>query len=310
MDTVELSPITVTGKRLHPSSFQSRELSMQFTLLKDGQTFSDKTSDTIDLSGFRCRAHIESSAVDLALGRLTLQIFGMKMADMVKLSTDGYRPFEHGLASIALSAGNKEKGMYQIYKGTVMSGHIDINMPEASIILMATPSWEASLTNNPPNSYKGEVDVASLMESLAKQMNHAFINNGVTKKVRNPYYTGSIKDQLKTIAESTQTICVIENDTVTIWNNGSARDDITIELSPETGLIGYPTFDHSFIILKSIFNPNFILGSRINVVSDFEKANGITHAFQVIHEISTLEDNAPWFTTIFGQKDTWFGSQN
>lgn len=287
-----------------------RELSMQFTLLKEGETFADGQSDTLDLTGLRCRSTIENVGGEFAAGVLTLQIFGMKMADMVRLSTDGYQPFMYGLALITLSAGSKDRGMTQIFKGTVMSGHIEINQPEASLIITASPAWEAALTNNPPNSYKGEVDIASVIESLTKQIGFAFKNNGVTKKVRDLYLSGSVLGQIKTLAESTQTICLVENETVTIWNNGGTREDITIELSPSNGMIGYPTFSDASLIVKSIFNPNLVIGSRINIKSDFEKANGVMYAFKIRHELSTLEDNAPWFTTVQGQKDTFFGRQN
>lgn len=294
----------------HISNFDKRELSMQFILLDGGQTFDDGKSDTLDLSGLRCRAQIEASAGDLALGQLYLQIFGMKMADMLKMKTDGYRPFSNGRALITLSAGSIDKGMTQIFKGTVMSGHIEINQPEASLIITASPAWEAALTNNPPNSYKGEVDIASVIESLTKQIGFAFKNNGVTKKVRDLYLSGSVLGQIKTLAESTQTICLVENETVTIWNNGGTTYDVTIELSPETGLIGYPSFNRSSILVKSMFNPNITVNSRINVQSDFADASGIMYAFNVIHELATLEDNAPWFTTVQGQRDTLLLKQN
>lgn len=285
-----------------------RELSMQFTLIQEGESFSDGKSDTLDLSGLRCRAKISNA--DGWGGQLIMQIFGMKMSDMVRLSTDGFKPFDHGISSVALSAGSKSKGMTQIFKGTVMSGHIEINQPEASLIISASPAWEAALTNNPPNSYKGEVDIASVIESLTKQIGFAFKNNGVTKKVRDLYLSGSVLGQIKTLAESTQTICLIENETVTIWNNGQAREEITIEVSAENGLIGYPTFSQSRIIVNTMFNPNLTLGSRVNIYSDFEKANGIFFVNEITHSLSTLEDNAPWFTTMYGQRDAWLGLQN
>ena len=70
-----------------------------------------------------------------------------------------------------------------------------------------------------------------------------------------------------------------------------------IDVSPQNGLVGYPTYYPSGFIIKTEFNPQIIVGRTVNLTSQIPKANGSWVIFDSTHELSTLTPDGPWFTT-------------
>lgn len=92
--------------------------------------------------------------------------------------------------------------MSQVFQGTIANAWIDYRgAPEASLNIEAYAGFYEQMKSAAVNSYKGTVDVASIIESLAKSIGFAFSNNGVTAKLSNPYFAGSALTQIKDCAQ-------------------------------------------------------------------------------------------------------------
>lgn len=109
--------------------------------------------------------------------------------------------------------------------------------------------------------------------------------------------SGSTIEQIQTVARNASFPLIIENNTVTIFPNDGSRDDIVVNLSAETGLVGYPSYWEAGFVVKSEFNPIITIGRVINLKSQIPKANGKFPIQYVTHELSTLTPDGPWFTT-------------
>lgn len=51
------------------------------------------------------------------------------------------------------------------------------------------------------------------------------------------------------------------------------------------------------VIVRTVFNPQVQIGRRMKVTSSIPNACGIWNIIQVQHDLATMLDRGPWFTT-------------
>ncbi len=278
-------------------TFVTREISLTMSLAD--KTLNEAGDSIVTLRGHRCEAIIVNAGGTLNLGEMQLRIYGMKRADMDKFSTNHLLPLGVRGDSLSLSAGDALNGMKQIFDGTIVSACPNYQgMPDIAFDVSVRPGFLYQLKPAAANSYEGDTDAASIVEALAKQMGYAFKNNGVNVKLSNPNFPGTLIQQLREVTEAARILCKIENGTVTIWPNGTGLDEGPLEISPATGLVGYPTFTRTGIQIVCEFNPGLALGRQITVKSSVEKASGTYFIQALRHELSTAQPHGPWFTTV------------
>ena len=111
--------------------------------------------------------------------------------------------------------------------------------------------------------------MADVVSRLATSMGLQFENNGVTAQISAPSLTGSYMEQARDICAHAGVKLVFPNGTtLAIFPNGGNRNTPDVPtISPENGMIGYPSFSTDGIVVKTLFNPNITLGGLVNVSS-------------------------------------------
>ena len=271
-------------------TFAFRQINLQFT---------SANGKTVKLEGLRCSAVITNPGGNSAFGQLQLQVWGMTLDQMNEYSSTGSNMVAVQDQSVTVIAGNQGGSLNQVFSGTLISSFIDLsNPPEVSFVCAAVAGYYNKAAPSAPNSYEGSQKAEDIIKSLAGQIGYAFENkNGATAVVQNQYLSGSVIDQIQAVARAASFPLVIENKSVTIFPNNGTRDDIVINLSAETGLVGYPSYWEAGFVVKSEFNPIITIGRVINLKSQLPKANGKFPIQYVTHELSTLTPDGPWFTT-------------
>lgn len=254
-------------------------------------------SNTLSVSGLRVEALIDDIN-GVSMGTLQMRIYGMRIEDMNKLSLLGKKYLEARNNFISLSAGDDETGMSEVFSGTIYQGGINYDaLPEVAFEIAATAGYYQNVKSAADVSIEGDVSVATLIESIAKGIGFGFTNNGVTAVLSNPYLTGSSLAQITAAAEAARIACNISRGVVSIWPNGGTRDKEVVQVSPETGLVGYPRYSQTGIDVRTMFNPQLINGRKVTVKSDAIGASGDWYCQVVRHELSSQSVNGPWFTT-------------
>lgn len=271
-------------------SFAVRQINLQFT---------SANGKTLKLEGLRCSAVITNPGGNSAFGQLQLQVYGMTLDQMNEYSSTGSNMVAVQDQSVTVTAGNQNGSLNQVFSGTLISSFIDLsNVPEVSFVCAAVAGYYNKAAPSAPNTYEGSQKAEDIIAALAGQIGYAFENkNGATAVVQNQYLSGSIIDQMQAVARAASFPMIIENKTVTIFPNNGTRDDIIIEMSAETGLVGYPSYWEAGFVVRSEFNPIITIGRIINLRSQLPKANGKFPIQYVTHELSTLTPDGPWFTT-------------
>ena len=271
-------------------SFAVRQINLQFL---------NTSNQILNLEGLRCSATITNPGGSMAFGQLQLKVYGMTLAQMNEYSSIGTNLVAVQKQSVIVNAGNQgDVALSQVFKGNLMSSYIDLsNLPNISFTCAAFSAYLQKATPIASNTYQGAHDAADIIKAIALANNLKFYNNGATAILQNQYVYGSAVDQIRQVALNASIPIVIENDTITIFPNNGYRDDLIINMSPETGMVGYPSYWEAGFVIRSEFNPQILNGRQMKVTSSLPKANGTFAVQSVTHEISTLTPDGAWFTT-------------
>ena len=173
-------------------------------------------------------------------------------------------------------------------------------MPYVYLEIQAQSIWVAKLAPTPPLSFKGSVSVDTIMKTLAGTMGLTYENNGVTSQLNNPYLAGTSVEQAKNVAQQAGIDMYVDDQTLAICPRGQARDSLIPEISPDSGLAGYPTFDGVGVNFKTYFNPAITFGGAFKLVTSINRAAGQWVVTSVNHQLDSQVDGGSWFSMVRG----------
>jgi hypothetical protein len=306
-------------------SFIERKIDVRIAL--NGDTF-DGNNDTLVLSGLRCDATIQSTVGGSTpfQSQMQIRINGMRGADMAKLSTLGYSDGTmYKKNRIDVFAGDDVVGMTQVFSGAIFAGSVDYNsMPDVGVDLVASVIMNEQMVPVAASSYKGSLDVASMLQAIATTAGWSFQNAGVHARLHDHAVGGSATDQISDICQAAGIFFEVSNKKLSIWPHGGKKDDTLITVSPSTGLVGYPMYSMNGVTIVTTFNPDIQLGRMVkvetsvpNLSPDTQKrfvggdvapgSNGAYSVWDVVHQIASQTVNGPWFTRTRMGVDNFYG---
>jgi hypothetical protein len=286
-------------------SFTRRRIDLTFKL--GTGSFGEDGTDTLTLTGLRCSADI--NATGISMSTLDLNVFGMTLDQMNKLTilnTLFYTDLRFN--NVQVSAGSDDQ-MSVIFEGNIIEAWADFsNIPDVSFHVTANCGALDALKPVQPTSYKGAVNITTMLENIAATMTppRKFNSNGVSVTLHDVYLPGTLGDQIKKLCSMAAIDYYDDGTTLSVYSNsGSAENFGLVEISPETGMVGYPAFAQNAIYVKSLFNPLIVFGTLAKVTSSLPVASKTLRVNAVSHTLSSESPNGPWYTTaslvIYGQ---------
>lgn len=282
------------------TSFTSKQL--RFTLILSPENsngvFPGTNNNTLVLSNLRAIVNVQT--VPGVPTTAAVKLFGMKKQDMFALSViffNGTKDLKYNQLIIEQNSG---AGWTQIFNGMITDAQPRFRgMPNVFFDMRAIVGYNHQIAPVPPISFKGTVPVDTIVKQLAATMGYAYVNDGVTANLTNFYGPGTNMDQLNRVCQMSRTWYVIAGDTLGIYPAGKSRPSVPLlQLSPQSGLEGYPELEKFGIVVTSLYNPGMVAGGNIQITgSDIPNANGLWAPFVVDH---TLESNNPggrWHST-------------
>lgn len=253
----------------------------------------------VELTGHRVVCNSIASGGQ-GMGGLQLRIYGLTPSLMAELSTVGKMPQTYPRNQVAVYAGDDAVGMSLVFYGTVTAAYADMmSVPEVAFVVIGAVGVIEALLPVPPSSWHGDVDAADILKTLADQMGMAFENNGVSVILRDSYFPGSPRAQaLACINAANISWNGLEQNTLAIWPKGASRKSTTVLISPETGMVGYPTYTATGIFVTTEYNPAIGFGGLVEVQSIIPQANGVWRVLVMNHELAAELPSGPWFTQL------------
>ena len=271
---------------------------MSFVLRQINLEFSKNGEVLLPLEGLKCTALISNPGGSNAFATLQLRVYSMTLDQMNQFSSGGANLIINENIDITILAGDVGGTIGQIFFGGIFSSYIDFSaVPEVAFVCSAQSGIFQKASPSAANSWKGSQNVEDIVKSLAESIGMGFSNNGAHAIVQNQYAYGSVFDQVKRVCGAASIPFSIEDNTISIWANDGTKNKTVVSLSKEMGLVGYPSYYQSGLIVKSIYNPDISIGCTIDLTSIIPKANGKFPILGSTHELSTLTPDGPWFTT-------------
>lgn len=263
--------------------------------------FGEQGSNRIDVKGSRASVVVTWNG-GLAMAEATAKVYGLPLDVMNKLSILG-KPLADARANIiTIYAYDEGSAPVDIFRGFINEAWIDgAGSPNVAFVVSAAEGIGSAMKPTETTQYKDPVDLALVVERIAKAAGYGFENSGVSVQVPTVYFHGTALAQLQQAAEWGDFNMQILGGVVCIWPARGTRDGQPTPVNKGTGLVGYPAIADGGVQLVSLFNPLIAIGRRIKVESIFTRANGEWTVSQLQHELDSETVGGKWFTNISGR---------
>lgn len=284
-------------------TFAVKTITVTFTL---GTGDFVEGGNSVTLTGKRVSARLVHAGGS-AMPQAVLEIYGMTLSEMNQLSTLGMRVRVVGQNSVKVEAGDFGSTLSTVFVGTIYQAWINFeDPPNVSFHVEASSMFFDAVGPATATSYKGGVDVSTVLTDLAGKMKLAFQNNGVSVVLANPYLHGSYRDQALAVVRAAGIVWNGgENGILAIWPAGTAVANDAVIVSSSTGLVGYPSYTIFGIGFQSLFNPGFRFGGKITMQSSLQAACGDYTIYSLDRTLEAGMPHGQWFDRIeassFGQ---------
>jgi len=278
-------------------SLTRKRLRLTITL-GEGQ-FGDTLADTVVLEGFRMTADLQNPG-DESMGLAQIKVFGIRQELINQLTSIGTINKSVRLKNeIYLDAGDDETGLQNVFQGTIFDAWADYNSaPDVGFNIIAYAGLAAAVKPVNPTSYPGSASVSQIMQDLAIEADLAFEDYGVSVQLSNPYFQGTTLAKIRACARAAKIFHVVERGALVIAPYTSQRGSVIPEVSPETGMVGYPSLSSKGMQINLIFNIDILLQGTINVTSSVPMACGKWCVTNLSHSLSCEMPDGPWFTSL------------
>lgn len=288
-------------------SFIRRRIDLTFTLgegnFGEGTPDGNSGSNTIQFSGLRCSVDIVKAGLPGA-DKANIRAWGLSKSHMNQLSTLGKTRLEARKNTVSIYAGDDESGLALLFTGNMQDAFQDFKgVPDASLNVFAFAGQMAALKPASSSSFQGSADVATILQGLATQAGYLFENNGVQQQLANPYYPGTVLDQIQAVIRHAGIYGTIDGDTLVIWPKDSSRGGDIAEFGPSSGLVGYPQSSADYGIgFTAVFRPGVVIGRPVKLVTSIVPANGEWVVNGLKYALESELPNGKWFMDIEGYR--------
>lgn len=256
------------------------------------------SANTITLNGLRTIVDVQHAG-GMMMSTATMRIYGMQQSDMNQLTTLAWRVLSVVRNTVRVEVGDDVNGLSEAFSGQILNAWADYQTaPDVFLHIEAQAAYFDQINPVPVSSYPDSADVATIMATLAKTMGLAFENNGVNAKLSNPYLPNTALEQARAVAKAANIDLYIEGATMAITPKGVARNGGIPQINPDSGLIGYPTFDRIGIAFSCLYNPAIRFGGQVTVNSAVQPACGTWRVYAVSHQLESERPSGAWFSQI------------
>ena len=281
----------------------SNKKQLKFVITLGVNTFNGTAgANQIILQGYRAVVDVDRAG-GVQMGTLRARIYGLTENDINSITTYQMQQGEKPQNTVEVYAIDGD-AQSLAFMGNIVRAWGDYqNAPDVFLTIQAQAAYFNQLRTIAPVSYKGGIPVATIMQNLAATMGYQFENNGVTAILVDPYLSSNALDQMREVAAAARITAIIDNDTLAIFPIGGWRQGNMPLISPESGLIGYPTFDGVLMQSQILYNPGVVQGCKVTIQSAIKQACGEWIIGQVSHRLESERVGGMWSSLIRGTRD-------
>lgn len=282
------------------AAYAVRKLNYTFTI-GTGNFGTGGSTQLVLPDGLRSECHIEY-AVTPSTGLLHAYVYGLSLDHMNQISKAGL-VWSVRKNYVQVDAGDAVSGMTTIFRGQILEAYPDMKrQPETPLYLFAIPSADSQLAPVKPVSFSTGTSAETALGAILKPAGIQLENNGVTGVLSTPYFAGTAWNQVLSAVRSLGCFAYYDGvaNTLSIWPKDGARAGTAVTVSPDTGLVGYPTFQSQQVIFTMLFDPAIqpAIGREVTMKSGLTAADGTLRIMGVNFDLSAQVPKGPWFMTV------------
>ena len=272
---------------------------LRFIITLGTGKFGSSDNNQIVLQGFRASVDIDKAG-GMQMSSLKARVYGVRQEDMNSVTTLQWKPgtmIPNTVEVFAIDGAQETL----IFAGNIINAWGDYqSMPDVFLNIQAQAGFFNSLKAVPPRSFKGSVDVASVLAQICRDLGYTFENNGVTTQLVDIYLANTGLEQAKELVKAANCDYYLDDKIFAIAPRNTPRNSIIPLISSATGMVGYPTFDGTGVNFQSLFNPSITFGGTIKIQSDIKQASGEWIVTSIAHRLESEKPGGAWFSTIRG----------
>jgi hypothetical protein len=182
-----------------------------------------------------------------------------------------------------------------VYEGTIINCLADFNQaPDIQLRINCLPCAHLMLAIASPFSQSGSVKVADIIRSIITPFDMSLTNIDVKESIPDPYLKGSPYQQILNAAWQGGCFVQFSYNDILIRNKNTPVSKDIINISPESGFIGYPIYCDSGLSVKTYFNESYVIGQKVNLASFLPLADGDYTIGMVTHNLSSELAGGVW----------------
>lgn len=238
--------------------------------MRTGSFSGEGEPDTVVYEGFRSSVQIQAPG-GWQYSTAKASIKGMALDVMQRLTIINYTNTELQRNEITIEATGLDGEYSVLFVGTINNAYVDyMGAPDVAFNIEAIQLlFDANIADK-PTSWPGVNKVSEIATFLAGKFGYRLENNGVISTVTDQILTGSYHNQLVHLCEKIarcQHWIDARSGTVSIAPMGSPLDLPEVSISPETGLVGWPTPNHLGVDVVCLYNPEIRHGAPIKLTT-------------------------------------------
>lgn len=243
------------------------------------------------------------------LPKASIAIFGLSESQMSHLTMLSFDALSLRRNLIEVAAGESGQSLSVVFQGEIMNAAPDMNAAPSPVMqIEAITAAYPKLMPIGPLAVSGEQTVDSLMQSFAEQAGMSYRSYGVTASLQNCVISGDPISKAEWVANTVGADLIMDDGEMSLVATGSARgEEIPLSnaqiINPQTGEIGYPSFDSMGIQVTCFFRPELRVAGLMRISSGMPRATGLWKIYAVTHDLAVnCPGGGPWRTTASG---TW-----
>lgn len=280
------------------TSFVRRQLRIVIQLYK-GEFEDGGNTKTIEDLAMTCS--IQKLAYP-ECGKASVEIAGMRLADMEQLSTLAFDPLYVKNNQLTIYAGDEYHEFSQVFSGTITKAGADFNSaPDVKFKMEASVGYFGRMIAKGPTAINGTQKADAFIKGQMEQAGFTFQNQGVDTQISDCVFSGSPVQQAQQCASQIGADLIMDDGEAVLVPTGAGREGETVVLSKDSGLLGYPTITQNGVECKAIFDPAFKFGGLIELQTIVPKASGAWRIVKLTHKLSAnMPGDGSWESQITG----------
>ena len=289
-------------------TFSVKQLRFTFTLSTNAKFQGD--NNNLVLTGLRATADIDFPGPP-SFPTAVVRVWGMKPSDMQALTGLTFQTLTYQRNSIQIDT-NAGNGWSTAFAGQMVTVVPKFeSQPDVYLEITAQTLGYDLLNPATPTSFAVAPTFEQVFTAIVQKMGQNLVNLDVTGSFSSPrYWPGTPAQQLRNAAQDAGIVYDLDTlGVVVIRNPGTPRNLPTYVITPQNGLVGYPTLNSVNLIGgQTEYNPALRYGAPILIKGSQQKsANGSWTVYDLKHRLSSLMPDGPWFTDFTANPPSGFG---